>query len=457
MQLEVTRILLGLVLALFLLALWLVRSRRWTDPLFLYVLFSTLLYFAYAFTGAEFYNSTSIAGEVFFVAALAISCVGYAFAVGRSGAASRGVGEPDPAFPGRIVSVLMVPMLVSLGVLLGSLTGGNVLLLFDLSYGNALKWLRVTEHSPVVYVSEAVFLATIGVLLPASVLQLGQKRKLAFVVVLVAYVLYLLSTGSRSPVVGAVLMVIAPIAALRRRGIRIAAMRRVFIGVVVAVIALFVAISLNRDRVEDNSDDMLKAVFNAKRLGFIAEEKILPYSLQLPANIIIIYFASTFNNYLIAFEQSASMDKAWGYRLFYTEYKALGVVIPMAPGRSETILAENTETLRFISPTGDQWATTPGTHVLELGTMLALAASFVHGLTMCWLVKLSRRLEPNRRVMLQSFLIPVAFTAALVHPLMSFSTHIHFFMLMAMAMLSLRGRRFRMRSLLPHPGGAAKA
>ena len=456
MQLEVIRILLGLLLTLFLLALWLVRSRRWTDPLFLYVSFSTLLYFAYAFSGVQFYNGTSLSGEVFFVAALVVSCVGYALVDRRFSTEHHGVDEPDPAFLASIVYVLMVPMLLSLGVLLGILTGGNLMQLLDLSYGNALKWLRITERSPVVWVSEAVFLAAIGIVLPASVLQLGQKRKLAMVVTLIAFTLYLLSTGSRSPVVGAVLMVLAPVAELRRRGIYTSSIRRVFISIVVAVLTLFITVSLSRDQAEDNSNDMLAAVFNAKSLGFVAKENILPYSLQLPAKIIIIYFASTFNNYLIAFEQSASMDKAWGYRLFYTESKALGVVFPMDPGRSETILDENTKTLRFISPTGDQWATNLGTLLLEFGAPLALAASFVQGVAMGWLVRLSRRLEPNRRVMIESLLIPFAISGVLVHPLNSFSTHIQLLMLLTMVALALCRRRSRTSSLIPLPDNAVE-
>ncbi|PUE60911.1 hypothetical protein B9Z45_06200 [Limnohabitans sp. 2KL-17] len=377
-------------------------------------------------------------GEIYFLLAVTMACFGYRLTADRSECKFSNVGGLDNGFLVNIVKALMIPMLLALAILIFSLTDGNLLSLFDLSSGNAMKWLRITERNLIVYVSEALFSALIGILLPASVLLLAQKRKSAFTVSMIAYTLYLLSTGSRSPVVGVVLMLIAPIVEFRRRGIYSVAIRRIFFGVIVSVLLLFTAVSLSRDQIEDNSDQMLEAVFNAKRLGFIAEEKLLPNFLQLPVNIVTIYFASTFNNYLIAYEESATMEKSWGYRLFYTEYKALGVLIPMEQSRAEMILFDNTEKLRSISPTGDQWGMSLGTLVLEFGAYFALVVSFLQGILMGWLVKLSRNMENNRRVVIESFLIPVAISAALVHPLMSFSTHIQLAILLIIA---LKGSR----------------
>jgi oligosaccharide repeat unit polymerase len=406
------------------------NKRDWSNPLFLYALSTSVVYFFYAFGGAEFTNGINIFGEIFYVASLVLATFGYLLAVGSLDRNPSLSFPIDNNFLTKILWILIAPMILSLAILLVRLTDGNLFLLFDLGGGNAMKWLRITERDPLVYVSEAIFLGLVSIMIPAAILNLGQKKKKFVIVCFFSYFLYLLSTGSRSPAIALILMVIIPAIELRRRGRDNLWVRRLLRSSAILVAALFILVTISRDKIEDNGDEMLKAVFSAEKLGFIADSTLIPYGIKLPSTIISIYFASTFNNYIIAFDQSDSMEKSWGYRLFYTEYKALDLIVPMSNVSRETILSDNTVHLRSISPTGDQWATNLGTLVLEFGVFYSMIFSLIQGVLIGWIVRISRKLESNRSVILKSLVFTIAITSSLVHPLMSFSIHIQLLILL---------------------------
>lgn len=423
-------------------------KRDWTNPLFVYVLSMTIIYLFYAISGAKFTNGESIFGEIYYVFNLLLSIAGYIFAVRGADTKSNSRYQVDNDFLSKIHWILLGPMVFSLAILLARLTNGNLLLLFDLSGGNVMKWLRISERDPLVYAVEAIFLSLVSVMIPAAVLSLGQGRKKFIIIPFISYILYLLSTGSRSPAIALILMIVVPIVELNRQGHNNRWVRRTLRLSAIVVASLFIAVTLSRDEIEDNSDSMLKTVFSADNLGFIADSTFIPYGIRLPSTITSIYFSSTFNNYLIAFDQSDVMEKSWGYRLFYTEYKAFDFLFPFGEGNKEQILSDNTEHLRSVSPTGDQWATNLGTLVLEFGLLYSLIASLIQGLVMGWLIRISNELENNRRVILLSLVFTLAVTSSLVHPLMSFSTHIHIVIIGLVAILWIsRSRRNRGRAV----------
>lgn len=445
-ELFITRFILVVILMMAVFVSYFRGNGKWTNPLFVYVLSTTIIYLFYALGGAEFTNGTSISGEAYYVINLLLSTFAYTFAVRGMDKELKSRSLIDHKFLSRILWMLLAPTAISLTILLFKLTNGNLFLLFDLTSGNAMKWLRITERDPLVYITEAIFLALVSIMIPAALLSLGQGKKLFVVVSFVSYFLYLLSTGSRSPAIALILMIIVPAMELKKRGHNNRWVQRLLRSSAIIIAILFIAVSLSRDKIEDNSDEMLKAVFSADELGYIANSSFIPYGIQLPSTIISIYFASTFNNYLIAFDQSDVMEKSMGYRLFYTQYKSLDLLFPNGEKEKETILSDNTGHLRSISPTGDQWATNLGTLVLEFGRLYSLIASIIQGLIMGWLMRLARRLESNRRVILLSFIFPLAISSALVHPLMSFSVHIQLFVILLMIVMWLRGPRSHVQS-----------
>ncbi|WON82826.1 MULTISPECIES: hypothetical protein [Chromobacterium] len=405
---------------------------KWRNPFFLYVTGSLMVFLSYEWGGAEFVNGRSMEAEGFYLFSLLISCFGYRLTCFQHASLSVSIDPIKARKESWTESWLMGLMLIVLGILIVRLTSGNIFRLFDLSYGNELKWLRITEKDLVIYVSEATFIALFGVVLPIAVLKLARTPSSwrSLTLVILPYLLYLMTTGSRSPVVAAVLTALPAFIALREYGYSTRKIKKLLILLFLCSVAYFSIISMSRDTIDDNGNDALKVIFNANELGYLADADFLPRVIQLPLNVISIYFSSTFNNYVIIFQKSEELANSFGYRIFYSEAKFFSTIVPLMDfTNSEQVLSENTALLRQVSPTGDQWGTNLGTLILEFGLYGALFCSFIQGAVMGSLISFSRRLNSTGKVLMDCFLVPIAISSIIVHPLLSLSVHVQFLVL----------------------------
>lgn len=311
-------------------------------------------------------------------------------------------------------------------VFLYLITNGSIQSLFNSEFTNQLKWARLTDPNITVTIMEGLYNSLLIITLSVVFSYKSNQRNLIFTFVFLMYLLYFLSTGSRSPIIGFFLTLLPII--VYSNNISLRTKKILMVLFILLILMLFALVTLSRAKLEVIKFNDIYPIFIVERFLLDDMLSLLGNGLELIIGTIIIYFASTFNNLNIIVNSYGYYDVFPGIRTLYPflyTVKEIGIFT----NEINTAL-DGVDDVRYIlraeSPTGDQWSGSIGHAILDFGPYSLLFWSF-QSLLVGILVNSVRHANNEFRTLLISVMLPNVVFAVLVHPLNSLQTYIVLF------------------------------
>lgn len=407
-----------------------------------------ILYGVYIVSGLEFGNGRSALAEVC-AAAFALSGA-LAFQVGASLAGRRSTTATYHAalraarFPAVSRWFIAATAVLAL-IFFTSLTEGAPWRI--VTEGVELKWARLEALSDkdalLLNLDALVFAATLFGLAWSIVSYRDDKRsRNALLAFLLLLLLYVMSTGSRTPllaVVGQVMPALA-IARLRSRVMAAAVRRSGLALVLIAVlIGLMVATTGARVAYESLDEDVFGRFFDIVDFGITGALFRAGNSFAFFAATAIVYAAGTFNNLVLRIQEVTGITPSLGYKFVFFYVSALRVLLGGWLGGAiddwRNVATANNEHLLGLSGNANQWATPYGDIVWDFGLAGAFFVVFLSFAGLGWLVARARRRPDFSSVMLATTVIGFSLLP-LVNPLLSL--HVHFSIILTLVIAGWR-------------------
>jgi len=428
-----------------------------------------LLYVSYCMSGIEFSNGNSVYAELALAGLPAVSAIGFGFATHRGMSAclrprklAPTIAAPIPKISGAyIVAALTLAI-----IFFTTLTGGQPWRVF--TDGVEWKWERLNaaaDKDARLLLLDAMVFASILIGLTWSIVGYrdDQRSLKCLLVFLSLTLLYVLSTGSRTPLIAVILQIVSSVIYGQRhsRFVRtLSANSLVISGSVAAVVAFMITVTASRVQFEELSSSVFEIYFDINKLGVIdwlTERGAAGFF----AATLITYAASTYNNAVIRIQELDTITLSFGYKFAFFYLSGLE---SLTAGVFTEVIAKwrglatiNNEQLLVISPSATQWATLFGDAIWDFGLvasgMLVLVVSYAAG-------RVIKR--ASMRPSLSSYLLAatlIGFSLSpLVNPFLSLHVHFMFFIVAAIHLVTRRQRRSKHLGvnvpLSSNPGGA---
>ena len=236
-----------------------------------------------------------------------------------------------------------------------------------------------------------------------------------------------MSTGSRSPILIFILLILSTIIIGRNYSISIYNIYRnrcrySITTIFVMIIYMITTTSLRIESEELNSD-VFKEYFKIIDFGFINSMVETANTTFFFISTVITYSASTYNNIIIRFQEISYITPSFGYRYFFYIISALKIMLPEPNNndlffRWKDLATENNIHLLNISTAAGQWATPIGDLIWDFGLPGSVLITII---TFYLLGRLIRRTQENPSIqnLLLTTIILATFLLPLTHPFLS--------------------------------------
>lgn len=412
-----------------------------------------LLYTSYCTSGLSFGNGNSAYAELIMVTLVLTSALGFGFGAGRILAGQRQtspVQKFKPVLPvvhphvsRNYTALVLVLTLVFFTVL----TGGQPWRV--LTDGVELKWERLhaaSDKDVVILLLDSAVLALILIGLSWSIIGYHDDRRSRnrLMIFISLSVLYVLSTGSRTPMIAVILNGIAAMTygKAQSKFIRsISANSKLIFSVSIVMVGLMIIVTASRIEFEGLSSAVFEIYFDIRELGIISwltEQGAAGFF----AATLITYAASTFNNAVIRLQELDSITSTIGYKFAFFYITAFQQITGGQFNDGLTAWRDlatiNNEHLLAISPSATQWATLFGDVLWDFGVVLTFLLTFVT-FYCAGLVVRRAACRPSLANCLLSSTVISLFLLPLVNPFLSIHVHFMFFIIAAIY-VTQRGR-----------------
>jgi len=307
----------------------------------------------------------------------------------------------------------------------------------------------------VLFLLDGAVLASILVGLTWSIIGYHDDRRSfnRFIIFISLSVLYVLSTGSRTPLIGVILTSIAAMTYGKGQSQRIRSVSRNFkliASLGFCLIVFMILVTSSRMEFEGLSSSVLVVFFDIREPGVIdwlADQGAAGFFTAT----LITYAASTFNNAIIRLQELGFITVSLGYKFAFFYISALqkitGGLLHDEIARWRDLATINNEHLLAISPAATQWATLFGDVIWDFGVVLTFLLTFV-AFYISGLVVRRASCRPNLANCLLSSVIISQLMLPLVNPLLS--VHVHFMMfIIAVIYLAKRPRAASQPCVIP--------
>ena len=342
------------------------------------------LYVCYCFLGIQFNNGISGMAELI-IAALVATSVG-SFVLGgrmpglrlisRCGSLQQRNGAQRHYMRPVPLHYLWVLVVVSI-IFYWLLTQGQPLRL--LTDGVGLKFERlqgIAEKSPLLLNLDALVLAMTLIGLAWSILSYRDdlKSKLTLGFCLVLIFLYVLSTGSRTPLIAVILQIVPAVGVARKRSRHMAWISRkkwFFVWALLASMIFMIITTGSRMQFEELNVDVFYYYFGVRDFGIVTPLLQSGDAAAFFVATAITYAASTFNNVIIRFQELDAITLSMGYKFLFFYISAAQILMPGAlpEGVAEwrDLATLNKDHLESISQAAGQWSTPYGDLIWDFG------------------------------------------------------------------------------------------
>jgi hypothetical protein len=342
------------------------------------------LYACYCFFGIRFNNGISGVAELVVAALVATSVA--SFIIGEKFITIGFTGNFQPRqtlngdgrhfIPSVPVYYLWSLVVVS-SVFYSILTQGQPLRL--LTDGVDLKLARlqdIAEKRPLLLNLDALVLAMTLLGLAWAILSYRDNRRSKFILGVSAILmfLYVLSTGSRTPLISVLLQVLPALSVARLRSRHMAWLSRkkwFFVFALLAGVASMIVITAARMKFEELNDDVFYSYFNVRDFGVIAKLLQSGDEASFFLATAVTYAASTFNNVVIRYQELDAITLSLGYKFLFFYLAAAQLLLPglVPQGASEwrDLATTSKEHLESVSMAAGQWATPYGDLIWDFG------------------------------------------------------------------------------------------
>lgn len=421
-----------------------------------------LLYTSYCISGLSFGNGNSAYAELTLATLVLTSALGFNFGAGRilgvrrKPLSVRRLMRVTPAVHPRVSRNYTALVLVLTLIFFTVLTGGQPWRV--LTDGVELKWERLhaaSDKDAVMLLLDSAVLASILIGLSWSIIGHHDDRRSRnrLMIFISLSVLYVLSTGSRTPMIAVILNGIAAMTYGKAQShfIRsVSANSRLIVLAVMAMVGLMIIVTASRIEFEGLSSAVFEIYFDIRELGVIGwltEQGAAGFF----AATLITYAASTFNNAVIRLQELDSITLSMGYKFafFYITafQKITGGLFNDSLTAWRDLATINNDHLLAISPSATQWATLFGDVLWDFGVVLTFLLTFVTFYCAGVVVRRATCSPSLANCLLSSTVISL-FLLPLVNPLLSIHVHFMFFIIAAIY-LTKRRRAVRQPRVSP--------
>ncbi len=428
-----------------------------------------LLYTSYCLSGLGFANGTSVYAELILAMLVLTSALGFSLGAGRilsvrrHASSGRRLMPVPPVVHPRVSRRYAALVLVLTLVFFTVLTGGQPWRV--LTDGVELKWERLqaaSDKDAVMLLLDSAVFASILVGLSWSIIghhDDRQSRNRLMIFILLS-VLYVLSTGSRTPLIAVILNGIAAMTYGKSQShfIRsVSANSKLIVSAAVAMVGFMIIVTSARIEFEGLSSAVFEIYFDIRELGVIGwltDQGAVGFFTAT----LITYAASTFNNAVIRLQELDSITLSLGYKfaVFYITafQKITGGLFNDSLATWRDLATINNEHLLAISPSATQWATLFGDVIWDFGLVLTFLLTFVafYG---AGVVVRRAACRPNLPNCLLSSTVISLFLLPLVNPFLSIHVHFMFFIIAAIYLTKRRraARQPRVSPSIELPAG----
>ena len=397
------------------------------------------LYACYCFSGLKFANGSS-AGAELIVAALVATSVG-SFVLGMRLAAARYTTVHNTRRKLQAASRHFIPPISSLYLWLLTVISTIFYLLLThgqpwrlLTDGVGLKFERlqgIANKSPLLLNIDALVLAMTFIGLAWAILAYKDCRKSLISLGLSAFLMfiYVLSTGSRTPLIGVLLVILSAMSEARLRSRHMAWLSRkkwVILLFGVAGIAYMVVTTGSRIEFEALSDAVFYSYFNLVDFGLIDSLFKSGDSSSFFLATAVTYAASTFNNVVIRYQELATITITMGYKFLFYYISAVQIIfpglLPQAVADWRDLAQINNYHLDMISQASGQWATPYGDLLWEFGIIGTFIIVALFGATAGMIIR-KAKMNPSFNNLLLKVVVIGFSLSPLVNPFLSLYVH----------------------------------
>lgn len=397
------------------------------------------LYACYCFSGIRFNNGSSGGAELIVAAFVATSVGSFVLGERISAKRSPAVRHTQHALLGGIRDFIRpIPALYLWAVVVVSsvfyliLTHGQPWRL--LTDGVGLKFERlhgITEKSPLLLNIDALVFSTTLIGLAWSILGYRDNRRsrIALGVSVFLILLYVLSTGSRSPLIGVLLQVLPAmgVARLHSRDMAWLSRKKWFFVLALAAGIIFMVVTTgSRIEFEALSDDVFRFYFDIDDFGVITQLFQSGDAASFFLATAVTYAASTFNNVVIRYQEMDSVTLSMGYKFFFYYISAVQILIPGLVPRAASdwrdLATTNNNHLASISQAAGQWATPYGDLIWDFGIIGTFVIVALFGVV-AGLIIGSARKNPSFKIILLKVVVVGFSLSPLVNPFLSLYVH----------------------------------
>ena len=393
-------------------------------------IFLTFLYGCYAFSGIQFANGSSAVAELMFAFLMATNTL--FFIVGMRCARQKTQNKRIPIVRQHLPrTYLLVLFLVSIGFYI-HLTQGQPWRLLTDTVGLKFERLSgIAGKDPILLNFDALVQAMTLVAFVWAVIAYSDdkrsRRELIFTTGLL--LLYVLSTGSRSPMLGFFALGLAALAEARmhsRHMAWLAGKKWYFIAVLILMLIFFIGVTAMRIELDALDKDLFLWYFGIDDFGIVNGLLEQPTPSSFFASTVIVYAASTFNNFIIRFQELSSIIPTMGYRFAFFYVAATQQLLPgffsqeIAAWRDLAIT--NNLHLAMVSDAAGQWTTPYGDLLWDFGVFVAVVVTALVSGVAGYIVNKAKRKPDFHNSLLK--VVVVGFSIVpLVNPLLSLYVH----------------------------------
>jgi len=398
-----------------------------------------VLYMCYCLSGIHFNNGVSGVAELI-VAALVVTSIS-SFAVGERFVFNRSSRKhfslktcSDTAsyyIPPISMSYLSVQFIISIFFYL-ILTHAQPLRLFNDGVGLKFERLQgIAEKSPFLLNLDAFVLAMTLVGFAWAIMSYKDNRRSQFTLGVSVFLmlLYVLSTGSRTPLIGVFLQMLPAmsLARLRSRHMALLSHKKWFFFLALfSGIAFMIVTTGARMKFENLSDIVFYSYFDVFDFGFLTNLLETGEALPFLLATAVTYAASTFNNIVVRFQELGEITLSVGYKFVFFYVAAFQILLPdvLAQYALEwrDLATINKQHLESVSMAAGQWSTPYGDLIWDFGIVGTFIIVAFVGLFLGQIIRNSRRNQNFQNLLLKVMVIGFSLSP-LVNPFLSLYVH----------------------------------
>jgi hypothetical protein len=399
-------------------------------------------YLVYVASGLSFTNGISLGGEFLYAVMIFLFMFGLMFGSGFGSVSVPSKGALAKKFVPVRKGFAVLSILIFVGYLI-LLTDGNPFRIFfdatELKH-KRLNLILVAKDFKLIFI-ESLFVALISIGSIWSIVGHGDDgysdKMLLLYISLV--ILQVISTGARSPLIGFAVIFIFSVNRGKKHSKKVWFYSKIFAKTIplITLIVFGYMIKTTSSRIDFEGLDLsvFQSYFNIVDFGVsrsLFEDKS---GLQFFVGTTLAYISSTFNNFIIKYQQLGFIDPTFGYSFLFPYVSFLDLFIGDKVTHIldwKNMAADNNLLLVNVSESATQWSTIFGDYIWNFGIMVGCVVLTVISIVFGYIASRAQA-SLNVFLVVASIYTSANLALGIVNPFGSLEFHMVFFILTVMS------------------------